>query len=55
MRQGLKDKDQEAQTVIDENCLSILKCLLLNTSGINHDRVINKLREKNFEKLLRLV
>lgn len=55
MRQGLKDKDASVQTVIDENCLTILKGLLRFTSGINHDRVINKLREKNFEKLLRLV
>jgi hypothetical protein len=55
MRQGLKDKNEEVQTVIDENCLIVLKNLLLYTEGIPHDRVINKLREKNFEKLLRLV
>jgi hypothetical protein len=29
--------------------------LLLYTEGIPHDRVLNKLREKNFEKLLRFV
>jgi hypothetical protein len=44
MRQGLKDKEDSSQIVIDENCLNILKQLILHTNGINHDRVINKLR-----------
>lgn len=55
MRQGLKDKEQDEQRVIDESCLAIIKQLILTSKGVSRDRVLNKFKEKNFEKLLRLV
>ena len=41
--------------IIDESSTQIILMLLSSTNGIDLERVIYKFKEKNFEKLLRVV
>jgi len=49
MKKGLK-KNQNL--LLDEYILTCIKELLKNTNGVFLDRVINKFREKKYEKVI---
>ena len=54
MRQGIKGKDIEEQTEIDENLLTIFYFLVKFSDGVTRDRLLNKFTEKRMIKLERL-
>lgn len=54
MNKGIKSKDKEEQKQINECIFTIIKMLLKESESINLERVVNKFRENDYEKIDRL-
>lgn len=54
LMKGIKSKKEDEQKSINESIFSIAGSLIKNSKGLPLERVINKFRENDFEKIDRL-
>jgi len=55
MRKGIKEKRPEYQKEMDENIVAIIFSLFVNSTGVSLDRVVNKFKENDSEKIDRVI
>jgi hypothetical protein len=54
MGRGIKVKGEQIQE-FEEHITSIVQCLCKYSEGVERDRVLNKFKQKDYEKLGRLI